>query len=292
MFCYPINKHNIMQIELAKSAGFCFGVKRALSLVEKNISQMKKPIRMYGHLVHNEEVIKKLISKGIDIVNTLKNARKGTLIITAHGISPKIKKELSKRRGLDLIDTTCPKVLNVHNLAKFLRDEKRKILILGDTDHKEVLGIKGAAGDKSVVFSSIEELPKLNIRKNIKYGLVAQTTKDFKQFKELEKTFRQRITNIKTFNTICKTSREKQGEAKRLAEKHDTILVVGSKASANTTRLYELCFKINSNTHFINTVKELKKEWFKNKTSVGITAGASTPDWVIDKVVKKVRNIM
>ena len=278
-----------MQIEVAKSAGFCFGVKRALALVEKNISQMEKPIRMYGHLVHNEEVIKKLISKGINIVSTFKNASKGTLIITAHGISPKVKKELSERRGLNLIDTTCPKVLNVHNLAKLLRDEKRKILIFGDPDHKEVLGIKGAAGNKSVVFSFMEELQKLNIRKNIKYGLVAQTTKDFKQFKELEKILRQRITNIKIFNTICKTSREKQSGAKRLAKKHGIILVVGSKTSANTTRLYEVCFKINSNTYFINTAKELKKEWFKNKKSVGITAGASTPDWVIKDVIKSIR---
>ncbi len=278
-----------MQIELAKSAGFCFGVKRALALVEKNIKLTKKPIMMYGHLVHNEEVIKKLISKGINIVNTLQNAHQGTLIITAHGISPKIKKELSRRRELDLIDTTCPKVLNVHNLAKLLRDEKRQILIFGDPNHKEVLGIKGAAGDKSVVFSFIEELHKLNISKNIKYGLVAQTTKDLKKFKELEKKLREKISNIKIFNTICKTSREKQNDARRLAKKHNMILVVGSKTSANTTRLYEICFKINPNTYFINTVKGLKKEWFKNKTSVGITAGASTPDWVIDKVVKKVR---
>ena len=281
-----------MQIELAKSAGFCFGVKRALALVEKNINQMKKPIMMYGNLVHNEEVIKKLISKGINIVDTFKNARKGTLIITAHGLSPKIKKELSERRKLDLIDTTCPKVLNVHNLAKLLRDEKRQVLIFGDPNHKEVLGIKGAAGDRSVVFSFMEELQKLNIIKNIKYVLVAQTTKDFKKFKELEKKLREKITNIKIFNTICKTSREKQSDAKRLAKKHGIILVVGSKISANTTRLYEVCFKINPNTYFINTAKELKKEWFKNKTSVGITAGASTPDWVIDKVVKKARNIM
>ena len=278
-----------MQIELAKSAGFCFGVKRALALVEKNIKLMKRPIRMYGHLVHNEEVIKKLASKGIGVVNTLEDIYKGTLIITAHGISPIIKKELSKRRELDLIDATCPKVLNVHNLAKLLCDENRRLLIFGDPDHKEVLGIKGAANNKAVVFSFIKELKKLNISKKIKYGLIAQTTKDFKKFKELENKIRQKISNIKIFNTICETSRERQNDARRLAKKHSMILVVGSKTSANTTRLYEICSKINPNTYFINTVKELKKEWLKNKISVGITAGASTPDWVIDKVVKSAR---
>ncbi len=278
-----------MQIELAKSAGFCSGVKRALALVEKNIKLMKRPIRMYGHLVHNEEVIKKLASKGIGVVNTLEDIYKGTLIITAHGISPIIKKELSKRRELDLIDATCPKVLNVHNLAKLLCDENRRLLIFGDPDHKEVLGIKGAANNKAVVFSFIKELKKLNISKKIKYGLIAQTTKDFKKFKELENKIRQKISNIKIFNTICETSRERQNDARRLAKKHSMILVVGSKTSANTTRLYEICSKINPNTYFINTVKELKKEWLKNKISVGITAGASTPDWVIDKVVKSAR---
>jgi 4-hydroxy-3-methylbut-2-enyl diphosphate reductase len=276
-----------MQIELAKSAGFCFGVRRALKMVEKNIKLAKKPIRMYGYLVHNEEVVKKLAAKGIEVIDTLKGIYQGTLIITAHGISPKIKEELVKRKELDLIDATCPKVLDVHSLANRLREENRQVLIFGDPDHKEVLGIKGAAGNKAVVFSSYKELKKIDIGKKIKYGLVAQTTKEYQKFKELEKKIRRRISDIKIFNTICETSREKQSEARRLAKKYDVVLVIGSRLSANTTRLYEICSKINSNTYFINTAKELKKEWFKNKASVGVTAGASTPDWVIDKAVER-----
>ncbi len=276
-----------MQIELAKSAGFCFGVRRALAMVEENIKQMKKPIRMYGYLVHNEEVVKKLASKGIEVINTLKGIYQGTLIITAHGISPKIKKELAERKGLDLIDATCPKVLNVHSLAKSLREENRQVLIFGDPGHKEVLGIKGAAGNKAVVFSSYKELKKIDIGKKIKYGLVAQTTKDFKEFKEAERSARERADDIKIFNTVCPASRERQSEARRLAKKYDIILVIGSRLSANTTRLYEICSKINSNAHFINTAKDLKRGWFKNKASVGITAGASTPDWVIKEVVER-----
>lgn len=274
---------------MAKSAGFCFGVRRALELVEKNFGRMKKPIRMYGHLVHNEEVGRKLAAKGIEVINTLKGIYHGTLIITAHGISPKIKKELAARKGLDLVDATCPKVLNVHNLAESLLKENRRILIFGDSGHKEVLGVRGAAGGKAVVFSSIKEFKRVHIGKKIKYGLVAQTTKDFKEFKEVERSARERADDIKIFNTICPASRERQSEARRLAKKHDVVLVIGSRLSANTTRLYEICSKINSDTYFINTAKELKKEWFRGKASVGITAGASTPDWVIKEVVKRVR---
>ncbi|MBU4257021.1 4-hydroxy-3-methylbut-2-enyl diphosphate reductase [Patescibacteria group bacterium] len=278
-----------MKIELAKSAGFCFGVRRALEMVEKNIKLAKKPIRMYGYLVHNEEVVKKMAAKGIEVINSLENICQGTLIITAHGISPKIKEELAGRKELDLIDTTCPKVLKVHSLANRLREENRQVLIFGDSDHKEVLGIKGAADGKAVVFSSVEEFQQVNIGEKIKYGLVAQTTKDFKEFKEAEKSARERADDIKIFNTICPASRERQSEARRLAKKHNVILVVGSRLSANTTRLYEICSKINPNAYFINTAKELKKEWFRGKASAGITAGASTPDWVIKEAVERVK---
>lgn len=280
-----------MQIELAKSAGFCFGVKRALELVEKNFGRMKKPIRMYGYLVHNEEVVKKLAAKGIEVINTLEGIYQGTLIITAHGISPKIKKKLAEKKGLNLVDATCPKVLNVHSLAESLRREKRQVLIFGDCDHKEVAGIKGAAGGKAVVFSSFGELKKMNISRKIKYGLIAQTTKEYRKFKELKKKIGLIAGDIKIFDTICPTSRKKQSETVRLARKHGAVLVIGSHLSANSKRLYEICSKINPNSYFINSVEELKKEWFSGLASVGVTAGASTPDWVIKEVVEKARKL-
>lgn len=280
-----------MRIELAKSAGFCFGVKRALELVEKNFGRMKKPIRMYGHLVHNEEVVKRLTAKGIEVIDALQGIYQGTLIITAHGISPKIKKELAARKELVLVDATCPKVLNVHSLAESLRREKRRVLIFGDPEHKEVAGIKGAAGGKAVVFSFLNELKKINISRKIKYGLIAQTTKEYRKFKELKKKIGLIAGDIKIFDTICPTSREKQSEAARLAKKHGAVLIIGSRLSANSKRLYEICSKINPNSYFINGVKELRKEWFSGLASVGVTAGASTPDWVIGEVVERVRKL-
>lgn len=260
-------------------------------MAEKNIELAKKPIRMYGYLVHNEEVARKLAAKGIEVTDTLKGIYRGTLIITAHGISPKIKEKLIKRKNLNLIDATCPRVLAVHSLADRLRKENRQVLIFGDPGHKEVAGIKGAAGGEAVVFSSVEEFKQIKNGKKIKYGLVAQTTKDFKEFKEAERSARERADDIKIFNTVCPASRERQSEARRLAKKHNVVLVIGSRLSANTTRLYEICSKINPNSYFINTAKELKKEWFKNKRSVGVTAGASTPDWVIKEVVERVKKI-
>jgi len=278
-----------MKIEIAKNAGFCFGVKRALALIEDNVKKIKKPISMYGHLVHNEEVIKRLLAKGIKVIDNLEKIGRGTLIITAHGISHKMKERLLKQKGLNLVDTTCPKVLLVQNLAKLLHKQSRQVLIFGDVDHQEVKGIKGAADDQAIVFSSEKEFKKINLDQKKKYGLVVQTTKDFEKFKKLEKKIKEKIKDIKIFNTICQATRQRQKEVRKLAKKRNLILVVGSRTSANTTRLYEISQSINPDTYFVGTSQELKGKWFKNKKSVGITAGASTPDWVINEVVQKVR---
>lgn len=277
-----------MKYQLSKNAGFCFGVKRTLAMVEDNFNKMKMPVLMYGHLVHNEEVVKKLIEKGIKVVEDLTDVKNGTLIITAHGISPKIKERLENKKELDIIDTTCPRVLRVQNLAKELYEEGNQVLIFGDSDHREVKGIFGATSNNAIIFSSKEELGKIKFNKNKKYGLVVQTTKDLQKFREVERKLKRKIPKLKVFNTICGTSKERQVEARKLAKTSDLMIVVGSKTSSNTTRLYEISSKINLKTYFIGTEKELKKSWFKNANNVGITAGASTPDWVIEGVVKKI----
>ncbi len=280
-----------MKMEIAKNAGFCFGVKRALALIEDDIKKIKKPISMYGHLVHNEEVIKRLLAKGIKVIDSLEGVKGGTLIITAHGISPKVKEKLLKQKELDLVDTTCPRVLLVQNLAKLLHKQNKQVLIFGDVDHQEVKGINGAADNRAIIFSSEKEFKKINFDPKKKYGLVVQTTKDFEEFKKLEKKIKEKIKNIKIFNTICQATRQRQSEVRKLAGKHDLLLIIGSRTSANTTRLYKISQSINPNSYFVGTSRELKREWFKNRESLGITAGASTPDWIINKVVQKARDI-
>jgi (E)-4-hydroxy-3-methyl-but-2-enyl pyrophosphate reductase len=280
-----------MKIELAPNAGFCSGVKHTLSMVWNNLDKMKKPIRIYGNLVHNEEVIKELIKQGIEIIDDLKKAKQGTLIITAHGISPLVKEKLLKRKNLEVFDTTCPQVLRVHHLAKALKAKKRKILIFGDATHEEVKGIKGATNNQALVFSSKEELGKINFNPNQKYGLVVQTTQDFEKFVEIEKEIKKKIKEILIFNTICGATRQRQKEARELANRNDIVIIVGSRTSANTKRLYEIALRINLNSHLISRSNEIKVGWLKNKNKVGITAGASTPDWIIEEVITKIRKI-
>ena len=279
-----------MKIIFAEEIGFCSGVKRALKMVEDNLPKLKKPIKMYGSLVHNEQVVKHLKRMGIKmIIDDFKKIKKGTLIITAHGIPPAIKNELQRRPDLDLLDTTCPIVARVQKTAGLLEKENREVLIFGDPNHEEVLGIKGAAEEKATVFSSKEELLEFKPDKNKKYGLVVQTTQNFEKFKELEKIAKRKISQIAIFNTICQTSFKRQAEIRKLAKKLNAVLIIGSSTSANTKRLYQISSKINPRTFFVKTAKDLKKEWFENIKNVGISAGASTPDWIINKVVKKLK---
>jgi 4-hydroxy-3-methylbut-2-enyl diphosphate reductase len=279
-----------MKIIFAKEIGFCFGVKRALNMVEDNLPKLKKPIKMYGSLVHNEEVIKKLRKKGIEIINDLEKIKEGTLIITAHGLSQKVKNRLKRKQGLDLLDTTCPLVTLVQKRAELLQKEGKEVLIFGDPNHQEVLGIKGAAKEKAIVFSSKTELLKLKPKKNKKYGLVVQTTQNFEKFTAIEKIAKRKFPQIEIFNTICQTSFKRQREIKELAKKVDIILIIGSFSSANTKRLYQISLKINPKTFFVRTAQDLRQEWFQSIKNVGIGSGASTPDWVINKVIKKIKN--
>ena len=275
-----------MVITLAKTAGFCFGVKRAVEMVENSLGELPQPVRMYGYLVHNEEVVNKFIKKGIQVVNSLEQVRSGTLIITAHGIDLETKAELQKR-DLFILDTTCPLVKDAQTRACQLFNEGRQVIIFGDADHQEVKAINDGINQTAIILSSLGELNQFNFDLSKKYGLISQTTQNTQKFKQAKEMLRRKIKDIKIFDTICLATEERQNEARELAQKCEIILVVGSKTSANTTRLYEICLAINPQTYFIQTKNNLQIEWFKGVRSVGITAGASTPDWVIQDVIKE-----
>jgi 4-hydroxy-3-methylbut-2-enyl diphosphate reductase len=280
-----------MKINLAEHAGFCFGVKRALNMVEKHCKKLKTPIKMYGHLVHNEEVVKELTKKNIEVINSLNQITGGTLIITAHGISPIKRKKIEKMKGVEVLDTTCPRVSYIHGVVDNLRKENRKVLIFGDREHQEVKGIKGAAGKNSHIFSGPAGLSKLTLHPRNKIGLVAQTTQNKEKFKKIKKELSEKFFNIVVFDTICNTASWRQQETKKMAFSHDAMVIIGSSSSANTTRLYQVSKKINPDSYFVSTYKELKKSWFAGKEKVGVTAGASTPDWVIKDVMKALEKI-
>ncbi|MBU1178452.1 4-hydroxy-3-methylbut-2-enyl diphosphate reductase [Patescibacteria group bacterium] len=277
-----------MQITISQHAGFCFGVDRAVKMCAEIDPDTPRPLQMFGNLVHNETVVENLKKQGIEIIKSLDEAKEGTVIITAHGIYPEVYQEVEKK-GLHIIDTTCPKVILVHQLAKKLQAEGREIIIIGDENHIEVKGINGAVGWQAKVITSVDEVAELDFPADTKIGVVSQTTQDLEVFAEIEKALQEKFTDVKVFNTICESTRGHQEEAKKLAQNNDVILVIGSKSSGNTTRLYEICHELNKKTYWIDTAADLEDDWFAEVKSVGITAGASTPRELVEEVAEKLK---
>ena len=280
----------MLKINLSKEAGFCFGVARAIEQVEKLIKSKKRPIFILGELVHNEHVINKLKKRGIRIIDSLKAISKGTLVITAHGADPKIISR-AKAKGLVVLDTTCPKVTYVHQIAKNLDKQGYKILIYGDKFHSEILGILGEVDKRALVINGIEEARRVKIKSGDKIGLISQTTQNLEDFKKIIKIIRSKNPNCLVFNTICDSTVRRQEDIRNLARNNDLIIVIGSISSANTKRLCQISKKINPKTYQISTKSEIKKNWFKKVKNVGITAGASTPSDVIYDVIKFINRI-
>ena len=265
-----------MKIICAENMGFCFGVKRALDMVLK-----ERDAYTLGQLIHNPQVVELLEKRGIKVVNSIDEADK-TLIITAHGTSKSII-EKAKKNGLRIIDTTCPLVKRVHELAGEFDKKGYKIILLGDKEHQEVKGTASNAKDVTTV-NSAEEARKLKFNKAC---FLSQTTQSMEKFNSTSKILKKNIPYLKVFNTICDATKKRQDSAVKLAKKTDMMIVVGGYNSANTKMLSQICSRIVETKH-IEKADELDKEWFKNKRIVGLTAGASTPGWVIRQVKDKI----
>ncbi len=277
-----------MRIIFAKEIGFCSGVNQALEILAQNFSSLKKPVQMFGALVHNEEVTKKLNEMGVIMAEDLKKIKPGTLIITAHGVPPELLRKLRAKKALKVIDTTCPLVAAVQNIAALLEKQGRKILIFGDPGHQEVIGIKGAAKNKAIVFSSKKELTGIKDELGKKYGLISQTTQNHEKFKKIEKLAKKKFYDIVVYNTICQTSESRQKAIRDLAKKADAVIIIGSKTSANTKRLCEISRRVNKKTYLALNENEIKKDWLNGVKKLGIGTGASTPEWVIKRVAEKI----
>ncbi len=245
---------------------------------------------MLGNLVHNTQVIEKF--KGLS-VKTVKNLSEipansnGILLISAHGVPPEVYQE-AKKLGLEVVDTTCAWVKKAQRIAKQLADEGRSVIIVGDKNHPEVKGLVGWSGGVARVIEGAGNIREYQgISGNIRVGVLAQTTQSEEHFKKIVAEIKKKVKDVKEFNTICGATSKRQNAAEELAQKVDLILVIGDKMSANTKRLTELCAKTGTETHQIQTVKELDPAWLAGKKKAGVTAGASTPDWVIKEVVDK-----
>lgn len=279
-----------MEVILAKSSGFCFGVKRAVDKVYEQTEKGKR-IYTYGPIIHNEEVVKDLEKKGVKVLESkeeLKALSEGSIVIRSHGV-PKEIYDLIEGKGLECIDATCPFVKRIHNIVQKESEEGRRIIIVGNNGHPEVEGIKGWSKTPATVIESQEEAENFKAKEDEKLCIVSQTTFNYKKFKELVEIFQKKGYDIIVANTICNATEERQKEASELAAKVDAMIVIGGTHSSNTRKLYELCKSECENTYYIQTLENLQLELPNSVELVGITAGASTPNKIIEEVQRYVR---
>lgn len=273
------------EVKLAKSAGFCFGVKRAVDLVYEE-AKKGGDIYTYGPIIHNEEVVGDLENKGVRVINSpedIDNLKSGTIIIRSHGVSKDIYDRMINN-GLNVIDATCPFVKKIHNIVSEESNKGNVIVIVGNKDHPEVQGIKGWSNGETYIIDSKEEIDKITINNGKKVCVVAQTTFNFNKFKELVEILTKRVYDIIAVNTICNATKERQTEAKSLALESDAMIVIGGRHSSNTQKLYQICKSECDNTMYIQTLDDLVIDELTFVRSVGITAGASTPNNIIEEV--------
>ena len=276
---------------LAKSAGYCFGVKRAVNIVKQEIAKSdgKRKIYTYGPIIHNKNVTDEFAAQGVEIIEKPEDIAKisgSVLVIRAHGVPESIYKTASEN-GVEIVDATCPFVEKIHEHVLKASEEGRTPVIIGDADPPEVIGIKGWAGKKYRVIDCTEKANELNLEQCEKITVVVQTTFDLKLFKDLVEIIRKKGYDMNVIDTICNATENRQKEAALISESVDVMLVVGDRSSANTKRLYEICKSRCTDTYFIQKLDDLKNINLQTGISVGITAGASTPDNIIQEVFLK-----
>lgn len=276
-----------MKAILAKQAGFCFGVKRATQMAFEAAEKDQKTYSL-GPIIHSPQVVGKLEELGIQVVDRLDGLEDGAIIIRSHGVEQKDIEEAQKK-NLDIVDATCPFVKKAQEHVKSLSEAGYGVVVVGDADHPEVQGIVSYGGEQVFVVASGEGVKKLPKMKKI--GVVAQTTQSFENLKNVVSECLQRGGEIRVYNTICDATAVRQEEAKELSGKVDCMLVVGGFNSANTHRLVEVCAELQPNTYHIETADEIDPAWFEGAALVGITAGASTPKWIIDEVMNKIEEL-
>ena len=275
-----------MEIKVAKNAGFCFGVKRAVELVGR-LSAEGDPVYTYGEIIHNESVVKELESKGVRVVNNLdelKNLKKGTLVIRSHGI-PKSDYDKLSELGTEYEDATCPFVKKIHKLARqYSADSNNQIVIIGSKTHPEVIGIRGWCLTEPVIFETVEEVMDYSENSGKKHVILAQTTFNLNKFQDIVEIFKKKRYYSIVLNTICDATSKRQTETEKLAGEADAMIVVGGRHSSNTQKLYNICIKKCVDTYYIQTPEDLDLGKLRLFRCVGITAGASTPNNIIEEV--------
>ena len=280
-----------MKVELAKSAGFCFGVEKAVNTVYEEAKNENEIVYTLGPIIHNEEVVKDMKKRGVEAVKIedLASLPKGTVIIRSHGVSREIF-NFVKRSGHRVVDATCPFVKKIHAIVSVQSGKGKTVVIIGNPDHPEVMGIKGWGDKNTYAVENIEQFINLGLKKDEEIIIVAQTTFNHKKFQEIIDKISLLGYDVRCFNTICNATQERQAEAKKIATNVDAMIVIGDKKSSNTGKLVEICQEECKNTVFIQTLEDLNYDALLSVDSVGITAGASTPKHIIEEVQNIVRS--
>jgi len=277
----------VKKIQLARHAGFCFGVRRAIKIAQDSLAQKKQPLFCWGELIHNSFVVRDLEKKGLRVIENFKTIPRGSfLIIRSHGASPEIFTE-AKKRGITIIDATCPFVQKAQAIAKGFYQKKYQVVIVGDKKHPEVIGIKAHTKNTALVVNGEIEASKL--KKFPQIGLLIQTTGETELLKKAEAILHKKTKKLKVANTICLNSFSKKEEIKVMAKDSDVLLVIGDRKSNNTKKLVEVGLSCGIKTYQIESAQEIKAEWLQGKVKIGLTAGASTPDILIKQVADKLR---
>ena len=281
----------MMEVTLAKSAGFCFGVERAVDMVYEEAGKGEK-VYTFGPIIHNEEVVSDLKSKGVEVINTIEELcqiKNATVIIRSHGVAKSVY-DLLEQQQVRIVDATCPFVKKIHNIVKEHTEQGEDIVIIGNAKHPEVEGIKGWGKDNVIVIENEEDAAKYVPNEGKKVCIVSQTTFNYKKFQDLVEIISKKMYDIIALNTICNATEVRQTEAMQLAKVSDAMIVIGGKSSSNTQKLYEICKRECKNTYYIQTLVNLDLDAFQSFRSVGITAGASTPNNIIKEVQEACQN--
>ncbi len=263
-----------MKVQVARHAGVCYGVERALKLADE-AAATGRPVHTLGPLIHNPQAVEALRARGVEVAKVFDEAGEGILVIRTHGVDPAII-EAAAASGLEVVDATCPFVSSAQEAAQQLKADGYSIVIVGEADHPEVEGIVAHAGGDAIVVEEVSDIPAhLPSRK---VGIVVQTTQSLERLNQVVAALLPRVSELKVHNTICSATGKRQSAAGELARGVDVMVVVGGHNSGNTTRLAEICRSVNARVHHVETAEELDPVWFRGAHSVGVTAGASTPD--------------
>jgi 4-hydroxy-3-methylbut-2-enyl diphosphate reductase len=279
----------VMIITVAKSAGFCFGVKRAIKIALETVASDGR-VEMLGDIVHNEQVVQDIEAAGIRKVQSLENGAGKTLLIRSHG-APEAVYDEAKRKGYRIVDATCPMVKEIHTIVRERSSQGYHIIIIGDKQHDEVKGIVGQIGHAALIIEDAESIPLDDIRRIRRAAVVVQSTQAKANVRAILDVLERHIPEIVFSNTICRATRERQTEMESLPLENDVVLVIGSKTSANTKRLYELAYAANEHSYLIQGRGDVRSEWFTGVSKVAVTAGASTPDKTIQDVIEALRSL-